>query len=308
MGASSPERYAFNAHVDVSMPERLVNIRYTDRVWREAFLRYVPKVFPSVSFRRWGELGGWDESYQTFSILESGEIVASASLQRMELIVAGQRVRGWQFGAVGTLPGHRARGLQRELIPRALELAGPDDLVFLFANDLVTRFYPRFGFKLMTEYLFRAQCSVIPAREHSRVLQLDREPDRSLLARVAGQALPVTTTFGAANYGRILLWYWANYYPDAFHYIESEDAIVVAEQEEQLLRVLDVLAPHRIDLRACLSGIATSAAECIEFGFTPDIYWPGAKPAGTYTDSPLFVRGPHELPPGPFKYPLMAQT
>jgi GNAT superfamily N-acetyltransferase len=286
----------------------LINIRHTDREWHEAFLRFAPRVFPSISFRRWYELGAWDEGYQTFSIVEGDEIVANASLQRMNLIVGGRRVRGWQFGAVGTLPTHRGRGLQRRLIPRALELAGPHDLVFLFANDTVTDFYPRFGFRRLTERWFRAEQSVAPAAERARQLRLDSDQDRALLARIASQAQPVTARFGAADYGTVLLWYWANFYADNFHYIESDDAIVVMEQEDDLLRIVDVLAPRRMDLRRCLPSLATRPVSRLEFGFTPEVCWPDAVPAAEYLDSPLFVRGPCELPQGPFKFPMLAQT
>jgi GNAT superfamily N-acetyltransferase len=286
---------------------RLINIRHTDREWHDAFLRYVPKVFPSASFRRWYELGAWDESYQTFSIVEDGEVIANASVQRMHLVLGGRRLRGWQLGAVGTLPAHRGRGLQRELIPRIIELTAPDDLVFLFANHTVTQFYPRFGFGPLTERWFRAEFPFAPSAERAQTLRLDRDKDRALLARVAAQALPVTARFGAEDYGTVLLWYWANFYADNFHYLADQDAIVVSEEEEGLLRVVDVLAAGRVDLRRCLPRIANAPVSRVEFGFTPDIYWPDAVPGPQYDDSPLFVRGTCELT-GPFKFPLLAQT
>src|SRR5262245_50551509 len=185
------------------MDGRLINIRHTDREWHDAFLRYVPRVFPEVSFERWHEHGGWNARYQTFSFLEGEEIVANASVHEMDLVLDGRPVRGWQLGAVGTLPTHRGRGLHRELMPALLELAAPDDLVFLFANDSVLDFYPRFGFRREVESVFGVTHAIAPAMSKARRLRIADADDRALVTALAANAGSMTSGFGARNYGGV---------------------------------------------------------------------------------------------------------
>lgn len=89
---------------------RALTITAGDREWHEAFHDYVARVFPGVSFRRWAEYGGWQDGYRVFALLDANRIVASASLTRMDVVLQGRAVRGWQLGAVGTDPDYRGRG------------------------------------------------------------------------------------------------------------------------------------------------------------------------------------------------------
>ena len=285
-----------------------LTITHRDRHWHEAFIRYVPRVFPRVSFRRWHELGGWNEDYVAFAMADGEEVVANASLHRMNIALRGEWVTGWQLGAVGVVPEWRGRGLQRQIMQRMLAGVGTKDLVFLFANDTVLDFYPLFGFKRRVETVFGSEHPVEPAVDRLSVLSLDRAEDRALLARVAGSAAPVSLEFGARGYGGILLWYWTNFYQGCFYYSEAEDAVIVAEHDGDALRVCDVLARTPFDLRPYLSRIARVSARRVEFGFTPGTWWPEARAIANPQDSPLFVRGEHLLPAVAFKFPMLAQT
>jgi GNAT superfamily N-acetyltransferase len=291
-----------------SPSSQLIQIGPSDAAWHGAFHRYIEQVFPRVSFRWWCELGGWNEDYRAFALLQGSEIVANASLQRMDVIVDGRELTAWQLGAVGVIPGWRGKGLQRQILPQLLETPGPQDLVFLFANENVLEFYPKFGFQRSREHLFGAGHAVTPSAQRWERLKCDRADHRALLVQKAATALPVTRRFGARNYASIALWYWTNFYADCFYYSEKLDALFVAEQEGARLRILDVFAPAAIDLAACLPHLISTPVSQLEFGFTPELLWPDAKPLEENTDSPLFIRGPVVLPTSPFGFPALAHT
>ena len=274
----------------------------------DAFMRYVPEVFPSITFRRWYELGGWHAGYRAFALFEGDRIVANASLQRMSLVVRGQRRTGWQLGAVGVLPEWRGRGLQQQLMSDVLKRIDPRDPVFLFANEDVLDFYPKFGFKRVTEWLFGIETDVEPAASSLRRLSVDSPEDRALVARIAASAQPVTERFGAEDYGGELLWYWTQFHKDNVYYHAGDDALVVAEEDLEVLRILDVFAERPVDLPAYLPQLATRPTQHVEFGFTPERYFPRAQPLCEYLESTLFVLGTAGLPSGPFKFPVLAQT
>jgi GNAT superfamily N-acetyltransferase len=274
----------------------------------DAFLSFVPEVFPSISFRRWYELNGWGSDYRAFVIMEGGRIVANVSVQRMDLILAGRPRTGWQLGAVGVLPDYRGRGLQRLLLNHVLETLDSNDVTFLFANEDVVDFYPPFGFRRSHECIFGIDRAVQPASGSLRHLSVDSSADRALLARLATAALPVTERFGARNYGDILLWYWTNFRSLGFYYHPDDDAIVVAERDMEVLRILDVLAMTAVDLTDYFPQLVSEPVDHIEFAFTPERIWPDAMPVCEYLESLLFVRGELHLPATPLKFPVLAQT
>ena len=286
-----------------------VIITHDDERWHEAFLRFVPRIFPEISFRRWVEYGGWNERYRAFALVDGDRLVANASLERMELVRSGRRMRAWQLGAVGTEPALRSQGLQRRIMQRVFQEVPDGEPVFLFANQEVLGFYPRFGFRPVRERIFSAHVQVTPQPCSLRRLDCANVDDRALLQRVASTALPVTARFGAADYGLIVLWYWCNFYPEGLWYAADADAVFVLERRpDNVLHIADVLSARPIDLRSYLPELVTSPNPRVEFGFTPELLWPEAEPTADYTEGVLFVRGADDLPDEPFKFPLLAQT
>jgi len=290
------------------MSLKALTIGCADRSWHESFFRYVAHVFPSVDFGVWYEQGCWNEDYVCFCLADGHEIVANVSLSRMELIVEGALSTAWQVGTVGVIPAFRGRGLMNEVMPRMLASTESDAFLFLFANENVLEFYPKYGFRPVPEALFGTTCQITPSGPPLRVLSIERADDVALLRRLAAATQPVTERFGARDYGETAIWYWANFHRGDFYYAEREQAVVVAEQEGGLLRVCDVFAPQRPELLSLLSRIARTPVSRLEFSFTPELYFPEATVLRPTHESPLFVRGGAALPRLPFKFPLFAQT
>jgi ribosomal protein S18 acetylase RimI-like enzyme len=287
---------------------RMLTVTASETEWHEAFHDYVARVFPGVSFRRWAAYGGWQDNYHVLAWLDANGIVASASVTRMNVVLQGRAVRAWQLGAVGTDPAYRGRGLQRRLLQHVLAQVPAEDLVFLFANEHVLDFYPRFGFRREREHVFGALHQAQAAGTPLRVLGFDNGADRALLARVAGNAEPTTALFGARQYGSILLWYLCNHHHDHVRYVPEHDALIVAEQAGTTLFIYDVLARTPFDLVQQVPRLIGAPIERLEFLYSPERDWPSALPTHDYVDSPLFVRGPQRMPEQPFKFPALAQT
>ena len=274
----------------------------------DAFLRFIPRVFRTITFEQWYALGGWPANYRAFAILDGEDVIANISVTKMDLIVRGQPHVGWQLGAVGVVPDVRGRGLQRQLMTHVLAQVDPRDLVFLFANEDVLEFYPLFGFRHLTEWMYAVETHIEPQQRTLRRLSVESSADRELMLRVAANAQPVTERFGAKDYGGILFWYWTNFHHNDFYYHADDDAIVVVEEDFEVLRVLDVIASRPIDLASYLPQLITTPKDHLEFGFTPEKIWPSATPFCEHLESPLFVLGNLTLPTAPFKFPVLAQT
>ena len=290
------------------MHDRIVVIDHRCVELHDAFMRFVPRVFPQICFRRWYEFGGWEPSYRAFALFDGEEIVANVSIQRMSMVVNGAACTGLQLGAVGVLPEQRGRGLQRKLMEFVLKQATPNDLVFVFGNDEVVDFYPRFGFRRQEEWIFSTDARIAPQPGGLRRLSVDCASDRALLAATAARARPVTERFGATRYDSVLLWYWSNGLGFEAYYHERDAAIVFLEQDANVLRICDVLAAGVIDLEAYFPHLIGEPIDHVEFGFTPERYCSHARAEFEYLESPLFVYGKRTLPSEPFKFPVLAQT
>ena len=290
------------------MTLREIKVTHETRAFQDAFIDFVPRIFAGIGFGRWRDLGGWDDRYVAFSVMEGDRLVASASRMQMEVVLRGTRRRAWQLTAVGTLPEWRKRGLQEQIMKRLIDDTPGDDLMFLFGNENVVDFYPRFGFERAQEWKFQAPWVAESVEPPLRVMDVTRAADRELLLRIAHAARPATEEFGVRDHGTILLWYCCNYMPNVLRHVPEHDAIIAVEQSGELLHVYDVLSAAPFDVPRFLRRTLSGPVARVEFGFTPERIWPEAAPAYEYTEGPLFVRGGLRLPDKPFKYPMLGQT
>ena len=124
---------------------------------RASFNALTRRVF-DFDFADWHARGWWSSEhigYTPHALVKDGEVVANVSSTPLNFIIAGEPVRALQLGTVMTKPELRGQGLQRVLMERVLgEAAGQYDMIYLYANDSVVDFYPKFGFVPATEYSF----------------------------------------------------------------------------------------------------------------------------------------------------------
>jgi ribosomal protein S18 acetylase RimI-like enzyme len=283
-------------------------ITHADARLHEAFLRYVPRVFPRADFRAWYVRGGWTDDYEAHVLAEGDEVVANVSVMRMRLVVDGCEVRGAQLGAVGSVPEWRGRGLMRPLLERVLEgLEREAELVLLYANEGVLDFYPRFGFRRARESLFELAVSLDPAASPAPRVDLDDPAQRAAWLRACARSPPPTERFGARAYGSAALWHACAFYRQDVHVLAEGEAYAVAVQRGDTLELLDVAAPRPFELLPALPRVLRRPIARIRFGFCPERWCPGATAVGE-SDDLLFVRGGPSLPAAPFKLPALAQT
>jgi len=285
-----------------------LRIVHTDTDLHGAFLRSIQRIFPRLDFRPWYLRGGWTSAYEAHALAEDGEIVANVSVMRMRALLGGREVRGAQLGAVGCVPEMRGRGLMRTLLKRVLaRLESEADLVWLYANDGVLHFYPRFGFRQVRESTFELELALQPAFRPAPRLDLDDPRQRAAWADACSRSLPPTERFGARDYGAVALWHVCTFYPGDVYVVSEEDAYAVALQRGDTLHLLDLAAPRRFELLPVLPMLIEKPVARIRFGFCPELWCPMAR-AVEPSDEALFVRGAVVLPAEPFKLPMLAQT
>lgn len=91
-----------------------------------------------------------------------------------------------------TDPDYRGRGLSCWLIDRVLEdFEQQVDFVFLYANDSVLDFYPKFGFKRAPEFFAVAEQTdkdrITANKANIHKLNVTQQQDQQILMRIASQ-------------------------------------------------------------------------------------------------------------------------
>lgn len=262
--------------------------------YRRQLNRLLQDVF-GFDLQRFHDRNLWNEDYLCFSIREQGRMLANAAVYRHKMVCSGREQDWLQLGAVATAPEYRGQGLASQLMAE-IEQRFAGTPMFLYANDSVLEFYPKFGFRSCQEY---QPWVLLPAGVQKAAVQLsvtDPKIDRYL--RLRSQ---FASGLDCLN-GYSLYWFHLLYnYGDSIFEVPDLGALLVIKRDNSVLRLLDVAAAEPLswdELKPYLTGDGTRK---IEFGFTPDWLCPRYD-TGLYTeeDSTLMVKNGAHPPPRTF--------
>jgi len=96
-------------------------------------------------------------------VLADGErVVSNVSVNIMHFDICGAKKNYIQLGTVMTDSSYCGKGLNRYIMENILEeYKGNTDGIYLFANDTVLDYYPKFGFVPSKEYEYFMPCNNI---------------------------------------------------------------------------------------------------------------------------------------------------
>ena len=249
------------------------------------------------SFQPWFEQKLWNESYESYSVIENGRMLANVCVFKHEMLVRGELVRALQFGAVATAKAARGRGLSRLLMEHVLEIY-PGWLAFLNANPGVVDFYPRFGFRQVQTYKPEIAVKIDNAVAGSSGFDMDFVYKRNAYSHIIDyvNAQPVNVFHLVMEYG------------DDVYFLPALDVFAVAKQSGERLYLADVVAGGCVDFDELVRELPFAGVEVVEFGFCPD--WLGVEPEWVVSDMEeelFFVKGDWDLPRR-FCFPVMGGT
>ena len=217
------------------------------------------------SFEPWYQAGYWGDAHVPYTLFDGGRAVSNVSVNRMELLLDGQARSCVQLGTVMTGPAYRGRGLSRRLMEAVLaEWAG--ETVFLFANESVLEFYPRFGFQKKAQVRFSMDLG--RPRGWGRRLDMASAGDRELLLRHYKKTNPFSK-IQTVNGENLMMFYCAGPMAECVFYLPDFDAIAVAEAEGDVLHCYDVYCAPGGSLPDILEALAPPGTRRVRLEFTP---------------------------------------
>jgi len=107
-------------------------------------------------FQFWYDLDLWDENYESYSVTDDEEIVSNVCVFKTQILLDEKHHNALSVGAVATKAEYRGRGFSRLLMQHIIEKY-KDIPMYLFANESVVDFYPKFGFRRLFETRYLAE-------------------------------------------------------------------------------------------------------------------------------------------------------
>lgn len=234
---------------------------------RKSFNHLCRKVF-DLSFEDWWEEGYWTEKYIPHVLIKDNKVVANVSVNLVTFLFEGKRKNYVQLGTIMTDPKYRGQGLCRWLMEKVLDKYKDNcDDIYLFANNSVLDFYPRFGFKKADEYQYLLP--VTQKKGKARKIDISNPFDRDLLIETYYKSNPYSAFSMEKNVG-LLMFYCLQFLKNDIYYIDDYKAIIIAQQERDKLICYDIFCDkERCEIVNLLSIIAEKHTKTAVLGFTP---------------------------------------
>lgn len=260
-----------------------------------------------MDFRDWYNKGYWNDQYIPYSFVQEGKVIANASVYKMSIRINGEQLKGIQIGTVMTDEHYRHQGLAKQLMLHIMkEYEGACDFMYLFANETVLDFYPKFGFTRIHESEFSLDLTARPIqRKQTSVQQLTVEQDLALLEDYAKNRYIHSSLIAVEQNESLLMFYFTLVFPHAIYYLEELETIVFMEEEEGVLNIFDIISLQPIHIEELLANIVKDSTQKVVFYFTPEFTLNGMTATiQPNDDDALFVLSKKAILPGNFMFPL----
>lgn len=254
---------------------------------RNSFNELAGKVFGGLNFEDWYRNGFWNDNYIPYSIVIDGKVVSNISVNACNMNYDGRIVKLIQIGTVMTDPDYRGRGYARMLMEKIIEdYENKVDGIYLFANDSVVDFYPKFGFRKSREYQF-SKAVKIDTERTAQLVPMAEKSDWDNMVQILNKTEQNAKMYMVSNSG-LYMFYLSQFMQENTFYIEDCDSYAIAEIEDDTLILHAVVGSGAID--RVISAFGKEIKKVI-LAFTPNDSTGYDKSEVIEEDTHLFVRG-----------------
>ncbi|WMJ90322.1 GNAT family N-acetyltransferase [Anaerocolumna sp. MB42-C2] len=235
-----------------------------DDVLRKSFNELAEKTF-GLNFENWYRDGYWTSRYVPYSVISDNKVISNISVNRMDFEYNNEIRHYIQLGTVMTEKEYRKQGYSRRIMEVILKEYAQYDGIYLYANDNVLEFYPRFGFIAAKEYQYYTTVKLTGERKVEQVpMKTKKDWEYFLEEKRKRNSLGLA----AMKNDGLLMFYLTQFMQDNVFYIAKLDAYVIAEVKEDTLGLFDIFAKGQISVRDVWEEFGKEIKKVI-FSFTP---------------------------------------
>ena len=233
---------------------------------RHSFNELAVKTF-GINFEDWYQNGYWTERFNPYSVVVDNKIVANVSMNRTPFVINGKEKHYIQLGTVMTDVEHRNKGYIRKIMEEIdKDYANCVDGMYLFANNSVLDFYPKFGFRTMKQYEYIKMLEGEVQQLFVHVPMDDKKDWDKLEAKI--RTCYAQSAMELVDNSQLNMFYVSKYMQGNVYYSEELDAYVIAEIENAALTIYMVISDKEQDLNLIAKGFGKEI-QWVVLGFTP---------------------------------------
>ena len=242
---------------------------------RHSFNELAKETF-GLDFEDWYRNGFWGDDYNPYSVVADGKVIANVSVNRTDMRLSGEgaaasqdgNIRHFlQLGTVMTDKAYRNQGFIRKIMERIGEdYGGGTDGIYLFANDSVLNFYPKFGFEKSKEYRYYRRAENTGKWEMEAV-RMDNAAAWKGLQEVMDKNV-FRGRFDLVNNHGLTMFYVTKFMQENVFYHKETDTFVIAKTEGEKVLLHNVFSGTLKDLDRVTELFGEKVKE-VTLGFTP---------------------------------------
>lgn len=233
---------------------------------RHSFNELAAKTF-GLNFEDWYQNGFWSDNYNPYSVVRDGRVVANVSVNKTNMLLDGSVKHLLQLGTVMTHEAYRNQGLIRKIMEQIeQDYDGKNDGYYLFANDSVLDFYPKFGFRKAKEYQYSGTLSNTGECQFEQIL-MDNSGRWELLKKAMERNV-FHGRFDMLDNGELILFYVTKFMQNNVYYHKPTDTWVIAEPEGNGVFLHNVFSGTLTELNEVIR-LFGKGVQTVTLGFVP---------------------------------------
>ena len=239
-----------------------------DERLRKSFNTLINETF-GFDFETWYQNGYWTKTYIPYVALDGDTVVANVSVNVQPMTIHAKDVLYLQLGAIATKKSYQNQGLSRLLMEKVLkEWEDNCDQIYLYANDSVVNFYPKFGFISAKEYGFNKEITSLSKEATPQKLSLNQPEHQELIKEKATLGNPFSKV--VLKEGQNLAMFYLQYFMnEQIYYLSDLDLIIIANYEDNNLHISEILGNTNESLEAIIEKMLKTPIKKVTLGFTP---------------------------------------
>ena len=257
---------------------------------RHSFNELATETF-GLSFECWYRNGYWGEKYLPYSIVIDGTVISNVSVNLIDCKLNGKEKHYIQLGTVMTNKSQRGKGYCRILMETILHDYAGCDGFFLFANDSVLDFYPKFGFQPAQEYRL---CAEISYNSDSCAEPVSMKTKQDWVYFLKEKNLRSSNGILQLYTDGLMMFYLTQFMQNNVYYIKALDAYVIADIDNDTLILYDVFSKSPVDMIEVCNSFGNTITKA-EFAFVPKEKRLLKKYEHKEANTTFFVRGDNLL-------------
>jgi len=239
---------------------------------RASFNELTRKTF-YFDFEGWYNAGHWGDLYIPHAMLDGNKVVSNVSVNIIKFDIDGVEKNYIQLGTVMTDEAYRGQGLNAKIMEEIFkEYKDKVDGIYLFGNDGVLDYYPKFGFKPAKEFEYYISCNNNDATPYE-VIDVDMgnevQADK-VYEKICAYTKGTNKNDGmymSENFGLYQFWLAAEF-DENVYYLPETDSYVIVYVEGNTLVVVQIIGEKKIDLNRLAKSFGEEIKEVV-LGYTP---------------------------------------